>query len=123
MGIISNFISLIEPITLMVNFSCLIIVFIGCLYVAIHARNIPIWFRTPLWYIGLSSFLICMSIICEWTIGSSLFFSYSNFGLFAETLLNVNLAICSGLMFANTLYNDVRCMKMRKNQHKDIAIK
>jgi hypothetical protein len=123
MGIISNFISLIEPITLIINFICLFIVFIGGLYIAIHARNIPIWFRTPLWYVGLSSFLICVSIICEWTIGPSLFLSYSNFGIFGETLLNINLAICSGLMFVKTMYNDIRCIKLRKDSHRDIKIK
>jgi hypothetical protein len=120
MGPISSFISLIEPITLIVNFVCLFIVFIGGLYIAIHARNIPLWFRTPLWYIGLSSFLICVSIICEWTIGNSFFLSYSNFGLFGETLLNINLAIASGLMFIHTVLKDISCIKLRKKSHRDL---
>lgn len=120
MSIMSELADHIQTVILTINFSALLIVFIGGLYIAVHARNIPIWFRTSLWYIGATSFLICASIICEWTIGNSFFLSYSNFGLFGETLLNVNLAIASGLMLMHTLAKDIRCMKMRKKSNKEL---
>lgn len=119
MGPLSGLFSYIQPLTLVINFCCLFIVFIGGLYIAIHARNIPLWFRTPLWYIGASSFLVCISIICEWAVGPDYFLSYSHFGLYGETLLNINLAIASGLMLVHTVFKDICCMKLRKDPRKD----
>lgn len=122
MSIIVELIDHIQIVILTINFFALLIVFIGGLYIAVHARNIPLWFRTSLWYIGANSFLICISIVCEWTLGSKFFLSYSNFGIFGETLLNINLAIASGLMLMNTVVKDIRCMKMRKKFTKEVEL-
>lgn len=119
MGVLSTLFAYIQPATLVINFVCLIIVFIGGLYIAIHARNIPLWFRTPLWYIGASSFLVCASIVSEWIVGPEFFLSYSNFGLYGETLLNINLAIASGLMLVNTVVKDISCMRLRRDIHEN----
>lgn len=117
LGPISTFFFTVQGITLYLNLTFLLITFVGGLYVAIHARNIPIWIRTPLWYLGLSSFIVALSIIFEWTIGPQFILSYSRFGMIGEMMINGFLAVTALLMLFNTVYKDVRCMSKRKTHN------
>jgi membrane-bound ClpP family serine protease len=113
-GSISMFFFSIQSYVLPINFVCLLVAFFGSLYVAIHARNIVCWIRTPLWYLGVACFLVAMSIVCEWTLGPTFVFSYSRFGNIGEMMINFFLAASAFLMFMQTIYQDIKSMKMRK---------
>jgi hypothetical protein len=114
MGPITAFFFTLQEIALYLNLVFLLISFVGGLYVAIHARNIPIWVRTPLWYLGVSSFIVAVSIILEFTVGPEFILSYSRFGVIGEMLINFNIAVTSLIMLVNTVWKDIRCMNMRK---------
>lgn len=101
-----------------INFVCLLIAFVSSLYVAIHSRIIPIWIRTPLWYVGVSCFLVAISIGCEWTLGPQFIFSYSRFGLIGETMINFFLAVAGLIMLLHTVRKDVSSINMRR-RHDD----
>jgi hypothetical protein len=114
MGPITTFFFTLQGIALHLNLIFLLISFVGGLYVAIHARNIPLWVRTPLWYLGLSSFIVAVSIILEFTVGPQFMLSYSRFGVIGEMLINFNIAVTSLIMLVNTVLKDVKNMKLRK---------
>lgn len=115
MGSLSMLFFTLQEYALYLNLAFLLITFIGSLYVAIHARNVPIWLRTPLWYLGCVSFLVAISIICEWTLGPQFILSYSRFGLIGETLINFVLATTSLIMLIHTVWKDIRNSKRRLN--------
>ena len=116
MGPISTVFFTLQGVALYINLVCLLIIFVGGLYVAIHSRNIPLWIRTPLWYLGAISFLVSLSIIFEWTLGPQFILSYSRFGLIGEMLINLTLAVTALLMLINTVLRDIRGMKLRRNR-------
>lgn len=121
MGPISSFLFSLQGIALHLNLVFLLITFVGGLYVAIHARNIPLWVRTPLWYLGVTAFITALSIIFEWTLGPQFLFSYSRFGLICEMLINANIALTALVMLAHTVFKDIRCMKKRRQRRADDA--
>lgn len=108
-------INVIDPYALVINFMCHLTMFIGGLYIAIHARNVPNWLRTCLWYIGCSSFLIAITIILGWTLGPSFELSYDNVGIIGETLFNIWIAITTVTFFYRTIATDIKYSKMRAN--------
>lgn len=116
MGPISSTISLLHNIALPLNLVFLLIIFIGGLYVAIHARNIPLWVRTPLWYLGATSFITALTIVFEFVLGPEFMLSYSRVGLIGEMLINLNIAIAALLMLIHTVFKDIRCMKQRRSR-------
>lgn len=118
MGPISTFFFTLQGIALQLNLVFLLISFIGGLYVAIHARNIPLWVRTPLWYLGATSFVVALSIIFEWTLGPQFILSYSRFGLIGEMLINLNIAVTALLMLINTVCRDISCMSKRRHRRR-----
>lgn len=116
MNTISSLFFSLQGITLHLNLICLLVTFLGSLYVAIHSRAIPLWVRTPLWYLGVTSFIVALSIVFEWTLGPQFILSYSRFGPIGEMLINLNIAIASLLMFINTVYKDVCSIKYRRHR-------
>lgn len=108
-----------QEIALPINLVCLLVIFIGGLYVAIHSRIIPMWVRTPLWYLGATSFIVSLSIVFEWTLGSEFVFSYSKFGSVGEIIINMILAIFALLMLFHTVFKDVCEMKKRRRRRYD----
>lgn len=112
--------NLVGVISLPLSFIIHIIIFIGGLYVAIHSRIIPDWLSTCLWYVGLGSLFVSITIGLEYTIGSSFPMSYTNLGQVAELLDSAIIAFTISLMFGNTLYNDLKNKKNRHNTNKDI---
>ena len=108
-------INTIDPYALVINFMCHLTMFIGGLYIAIHARNVPNWLRTFLWYIGCSSFLIATTIICGWILGSSFELSYDNVGVIGETMFNIFISITTITYFYKTVVTDIKYSKMRSN--------
>ena len=121
MGPISSVFAMLHVIALPLNFVFLLITFVGGLYVAIHARNIPLWVRTPLWYLGATSFLTALTIIFEFVFGPQFELSYTRVGLIGEMLINFNLAITALLMLGHTVFKDLRCMKQRRHRRSDDA--
>lgn len=114
MGPISTFLANFYQVSLLFNFISLMIIFIGGLYVAIHARKIPQWIRTPLWYVGATSFVVALTIAFQWIIGPEFVLSYNNVGYFGEMLINFNIAVAALNMLVNTIIKDIRCIKLRK---------
>lgn len=119
MGPISSTLAMLQHIALPLNLVFLLITFVGGLYVAIHSRDIPIWVRTPLWYLGATSFLTALTIVFEFVMGPDFMLSYSSIGLIGEMLINLNIAIASLLMLAHTVFKDLRCMKQRRSRRSD----
>lgn len=105
---------LLNSLALPINFVCHSIIFIGGLYIAIHSRCIPIWLKTCLWYIGCSSFLINITIIIGWVLGSQCELSYSKIGLFGEVLFNILIAITTFVFFLTTISANIKYSKLRK---------
>jgi hypothetical protein len=99
---------------LVINFICLSTIFVGSLYTVIHSRIIPQWIRAPLWYNGVGSLLVCLSILCEWTLGSDFRFSYTNFNVVGELMVKINIAIICASLFINTIFADVKNIQNRK---------
>ena len=111
---ITNFFQVVYPILIPLDFLCHVIIFIGGFYIAIHSRFIPRWLVTCIWYIGLSSFLNAVAILLQWVYGESFPMSYSNVGAITAVMLNINLAAAVGLMFTNTVREDIRGSRNRK---------
>lgn len=114
---LANFVNI---ISLPLSFIIHIIIFIGGLYVAIHSRLLPSWLSTCLWYVGLASLFVSVTIGIEYTIGPSFPMSYTNLGQLAELLDSAIIALTVFLLFAHTLYNDLKNKKKRHNTNKDI---
>ena len=121
MSSVSSTISTLYSIALPLNLVFLIVTFIGGLYVAIHARNIPLWVRTPLWYLGATSFITAMTIVFEFVFGPEFPLSYAQVGLVGEMLINLNLAITALLMLIHTVCKDIRGMNNRRNRRSEDA--
>ena len=97
-----------------INFVCHSAIFIGTIYSAIHCRFLSDWFITPLWYIGLMSLFVATTIVCEWTLGSEFYLSYSNIGGLGEILSNIILAVMCLYLFNDTIKQDIKSKKLRK---------
>lgn len=114
--------NLVSVISLPLSFIIHIIIFIGGLYVAIHSRIIPEWLSTCLWYVGLGSLFVSITIGLEYIIGPSFPMSYTNLGQIAELLDSTIIAFTVSLMFGNTLYHDLKNKKNRSNKDRPTKI-
>lgn len=110
-----QFVNLVNTLNLPLSFIIHVIIFIGGLYVAIHSRIIPTWLSTCLWYVGLASLFVSITIGIEFTLGSDFPMSYTNLGKLAELLDSSIIAFTISLMFGNTLYNDLKNKKNRSS--------
>lgn len=97
-----------------INFVLYSIIFAGTFYVTIHNRKLPAWHITPLWYLGLASFFICITILLELIFGPEFPLSYTNIGIIGEMLTHVSLASITIIMFIMTVFSDLRGMKNRR---------
>jgi hypothetical protein len=98
-----------------INFVAHTLIFIGTFYVALQNRNLKQWHITPLWYAGLLSLFVAITIIIQWSIGPEHPLSYWNIGLMGETLLNVAFAAIAVIMLVGTVRLDLRNAKKRRN--------
>lgn len=101
---------------IVINFIAHLTIFTGAFYVALHNRNLPRWHITPLWYVGLFSMIVCVTILVQWTIGSEHALSYYNMGKLAETLVNCSVAAIALVMLIGTVRSDLRGRKHRAPQ-------
>lgn len=101
---------------LSINFIAHSLIFIGAFYVALHNRRLPQWHITPLWYMGLFSLLISITIILQWAIGPEFPLSYWNAGIMVETLSNISVAIVAVIMLVGTVMSDIKHRKKRQIQ-------
>lgn len=99
---------------LLINFIAHFLIFIGSFYVALQNRKLPQWHITPLWYVGLFSLLVCISVILEWSIGPEYPLSYWNIGKLSETAVDVSIALVATIMLIITVRRDIRSRKKRK---------
>lgn len=98
---------------LMINFIAHFLIFVGSFYVALQNRKLPQWHITPLWYVGLFSLLVCISVILEWAIGPEYPLSYWNIGKLSETAVDVSIALVATIMLIITVRRDIRSRKKR----------
>ncbi len=99
---------------LLINFVAHTLIFIGTFYVALQNRNLKQWHVTPLWYVGLISLFVSITIVIQWAIGPEHPLSYWNMGMMAETALNVAVASIAVIMLVSTVRLDLRNSKKRK---------
>jgi len=95
------------------------IVFLGGLYVAIHSRIMPTWASTSIWYVGVSSLFVALTIVIEWIAGTHHSLSYNMLGHFGEAVMNINLAILVLLMFFYTVFQDMKYKRKRERREDD----
>lgn len=98
---------------LAINFIAHVIIFIGTFYVALQNRNLPQWHVTPLWYAGLCSLFVAISIVIQWAVGPEHPLSYWNAGIMGETLLNIAVAAIALIMFIRTVHFDIKFRSKR----------
>lgn len=102
---------------LIINFFAHLIIFIGSFYVALQNRNLPQWHVTPLWYAGLCSVFVCLTIVFQWVIGPEFPLSYWNAGIMGETLLNIAIAAIALIMLIRTVRLDLNYRKKRSTNN------
>lgn len=112
---ITEIIPYIRDYTNIINFICYVTVFIGGFYVAMHSRIMPRWASTCVWYLGLSSFFVAVTILVEWLFGQMHPLSHFMMGDFGEMIMNLNLCIIVVFLFFHTIYRDIKSKKERKN--------
>lgn len=110
---ITEFIVFLNSLSVLINFVCYLLVFIGSFYVAIHNRKLPQWHITPLWYLGLANLFMAVTILVNWTIGPEHPLSYWNMGTVGQALCNIILASIVAVMFVVTLGCDIINRKKR----------
>lgn len=88
--------------------------FIGGFYVALHSRTMPLWLVTCLWYIGVSSMLIAITIVLELVYGQMFPLSHFLIGVIPETLLKFSLLTTVTLLFIKTVTEDIKGSQKRK---------
>lgn len=103
-----------NQISLSVTFISNILIFLGGFYVAIHSRTLPIWAVTCIWYLGLSSLLISLTVCMGWIFGDYFPLSYANLQIVCDLIQRVILATTVVLLFTNTVYTDFKYRKNRK---------
>lgn len=101
---------------IVINFIAHFLIFLGTFYVALHNRNLPQWHITPLWYVGLASMLVCITVVVQWTVGPEHPLSYWNLGNLAETAVNVAVAAVATIMLIGTVRRDLRESKKRNKR-------
>lgn len=111
---IMSIINTIDYYANIINFICYLIIFLGGFYVAIHARVLPRWATTCIWYIGLSSFFVGSTIIVEWVFGQDHEFSYFMMGHAGEIVMNISITVMVFFLFFHTVYQDIKYKKKRK---------
>lgn len=99
---------------MIINFIAHFLIFIGAFYVALQNRNLPQWHITPLWYVGLSSILVCITVVIQWAVGPEHPLSYWNLGKLAETAVNVAVSAVATIMLIGTVKKDIREAKKRR---------
>lgn len=99
-----------------INFVAHALIFIGAFYVALQNRKLPQWHVTPLWYTGLASLLVCITVLIQWAVGPEHPMSYWNIGRLAETAVNLSVASIATIMLVATVRRDLREAKKRKKK-------
>lgn len=101
---------------LSINFIAHVLIFIGTFYVALQNRNLPQWHVTPLWYAGLCSLFVAITIIIQWSVGPEFPLSYWNAGIMGETLLNIAVAAIATIMLVRTIKEDLDNRRKRNKK-------
>jgi len=113
---ISDLMSVFNHYQIVINFTSYFFIFLGTFYVALHNRRMPQWGITPLWYVGLFSFLTCFTIVCQWAIGPEHPLSYWNLGQLTQSLVYVSLAVLSLVSLVMTIKKDIYESKKRRQE-------
>jgi hypothetical protein len=92
-------------------------IFAGTFYVALHNRTLKQWHITPLWYMGLTSLLVSISILCQYIIGPEFPLSYWNVSLFVETLSNIAVSSIAVIMFIMTVKRELKGRNNRNDSN------
>jgi hypothetical protein len=119
---ITALIELMDPLAMLINFICHLIIFLGGFYVALHSRVLPNWLVTCVWYIGLASLLIDITYLIEWTIGPESPLSFSHIGKISDAISHMIIAFTVWLVFVNTLLKDIKAKAKRKNTENETVL-
>lgn len=111
---INFFTDYLYEVQLLINFFAYLAIFIGTFYVALQNRKLPSWHTTPLWYVGLSSLFIAITITLQGMFGREFALSYANAGIWGESALNLSLAYIATVMLVGTIRRDLQGKVHRK---------
>lgn len=78
--------------TLFIDFITHLLIFFGISLFVIFWKTAPQWHVTPLWYVGLSSLLISVSVALEWLFSPSFPMAYYAVGPILECIFDISLA-------------------------------
>lgn len=117
---IINFIDNASNLIILINGIAL---FLGGGYVAIHSRTVPKWAQTSLWYLGVFGLIAAISIVVEWVDGQMNPFSHFMIGNVINLIMLIIMTVTVGIMFANTVWIDVRKRKERGPKKRVVAKK
>lgn len=120
---LSDVVNYIDAVSHQVLFVSSFLIFLGGGYIALHSRVMPKWAVTSLWYIGLAALLNMITLVIEWTVGSTHPFSHFQFGIVAEMCVFITLAVAVGMLFFHTVWQDYLGAKRRKQIEADAAAK
>ena len=96
-------INAIHPYATVIHFISHMIIFGGAFYVAMYNKVLPVLQETPLWYTGLCSLFVALTIALGWLFGEDFPLSYKNFGLIGEVTMDISLTFLSITMIINTV--------------------
>lgn len=110
---ISFFNTFTNTYALILNFVAHVVIFVGTFYVALKNPNLPHWHITPLWYAGLCSLFVSLTIIIQWTLGAEYPLSYWNAGMMGEILLDLSIAAVAAIMILRTYLINKKIKRMK----------
>lgn len=112
-----------DNVVLFINLLCYIAIFFFTFYVAIHNRTIDRAVITELWYVGLASFALALSIVFQFLFGDAFPLSYTSIGSVAETMFSLTIAMTIGTVFLTTVKADLKNAKKRQKPKKSLSTK
>lgn len=80
-----------------------LVIFVSSLYIAIYNKTMPNWVITPLWYTGLSSLFMNITIVLEWVFGDTYCMSFAKIGYLGELAFAISVAVTLTFLFIQTL--------------------
>lgn len=96
-----------------INLASHILIFAGSGYALLHARQLPRWHLTPLWYVGLGSLAAAISILLGLIMGDGFALAYARIGVLLETAVNVALGLLAATMLYHVIRADIAGRKRR----------
>lgn len=97
---------LLDNISLTLHLLFHMITFLGGLQIALYNRSLPHWIVTSLWYIGLSSAFVSLTMAMQFAYGEEFPMSYNNIGDIADLVNHGMIAMTIISLFMHTTWKN-----------------